>query len=129
MFGSLVFDGQAQDFVHRLFDDDAIAAGERDKRIGPGFDVTNQFRIEDESFAAEVGEFDHDGQLISNSRPLPAPLTARGMGALPFDRRDRRTSNRIRAPSPNSGKDNAIAPFACPGGPDLGRIARAATQV
>lgn len=56
---ALVVDGQTQYFFGSLADDDAIVARERDKRVGPLFDVLNQIGVEDKGLAVEACKLNH----------------------------------------------------------------------
>ncbi len=59
MFLLLVVHGPVDDFVHRFIDHQAFAVDQRDERIGSGFDVADQFGIQDECFAVQSRQLDH----------------------------------------------------------------------
>ena len=46
----LIFHAPPQDLVHRLLDNHAVANGERDEGVWPGFDIANQFGVQNELF-------------------------------------------------------------------------------
>tara|TARA_R110002072_G_scaffold60157_1_gene153018 strand:- start:54080 stop:54469 length:390 start_codon:yes stop_codon:yes gene_type:complete len=59
MFALLVGDGSVDDLVHRFFDGQTFAVGQRDERVAASFDISNQFGVQDEGFAVESSELDH----------------------------------------------------------------------
>jgi hypothetical protein len=55
----LIGHGAAHDFIHRFGHYHPLAGGKRDKRVRPGFDIFNQFGVENKGLAREPRQFDH----------------------------------------------------------------------
>jgi len=60
MFGTLIIHRPPQHFIHAFADDDPLSRRERDEGVGPRFDISDQFGIQDERFSIQTGQLDHD---------------------------------------------------------------------
>lgn len=62
-----VFDRSLDDFTHGFTDDEMIAVGECDNRIGFFFDRANEIGVDNERLSIQSGDLDHADPPFSPS--------------------------------------------------------------